>query len=408
MLNQRSPIAVLLFLALLAAPAWAEPVPAAPLTLRDAVDLALANNPGLAAARLQGDVARAGVGVARQRPNPELTVEETNELPHDLATLAQTIESGGKRRRRIELAEAGIAAREAELARARADVLSRVRRAFYALVAAQRRLAETDELLHLAERTRDVARARFETGDVPRLDVLQAELATAQADNEVQTALGAVTGAQASLNALLARPLQTPTAVTGGLEEGALLDVDAAVHTALTASAELAALDRGIAEQQARVALARAEQVPDSTVAGTVTHRAEPEFDWGWHAALTLALPIFTRRGAAVQVEERTLDQLRAERAARAAEITAEVWAAAARAAPQQKQVHRFHDQILPQAEEVERMAEDSYRSGQTGLPALLQALQATRDLRLRALDAGAEFQNALADLESAMGAPLP
>ena len=53
-------------------------------------------------------------------------------------------------------------------------------------------------------------------------------------------------------------------------------------------------------------------------------------------------------------------------------------------------------------------MAEDSYRLGQTGIAAFLQALQATRDARLRSLQAAADFQTALADLERAIGAPLP
>jgi hypothetical protein len=47
-------------------------------------------------------------------------------------------------------------------------------------------------------------------------------------------------------------------------------------------------------------------------------------------------------------------------------------------------------------------------RLGQTGIAALLQALQATRDVRLRSLDAIDQFQTALADLERAIGAPLP
>jgi cobalt-zinc-cadmium efflux system outer membrane protein len=391
-------------LSALAAPA--EP----PLTLPQAIDLALTANPGLVGARLQTEVARAGVDVARQRPNPELTLEEARETPHDAATLAQTIETAGKRRRRIELAEAGVAGREAQVARAVADVRNRVRRAFYTLAFAERRLAETTDLLHLAERTRDVAKARFESGDVPRLDVLQAELGTAQADNEVQTAAGQVTAARADLNTLLARPPEAPTAVAAGgaPAEVRIPDGATAARIALTSNAELAVLDRGIAEQKARLALTRAQQRPDPVVQGSVTHRSPPEFDWGWRAGLTIALPIFTRRGAAVQVEERTLSQLAAERNARAAEISGAVYSAAAAAAARQSEMRRFRDQILPQAEEVQRMAEDSYRSGQTGLPALLQSSQATRDVRLRALQAEADYQAALADLENAVGAPLP
>jgi cobalt-zinc-cadmium efflux system outer membrane protein len=387
------------------APAPAPPEP--PLTLAQAIDLALAANPNLAAARLRQEVARAGIDVARQRPNPELTLEESKETPHDAATLALPIETAGKRRRRIELAQAQVASGQAGLARAVADIRARVRRAFYALAGAERRRAETEGVLRLVERTRDAARDRFTAGDVPRLDVVQAELAVAQADNDLQSAEGGLGAARANLNTLLARPPGAPIAVRADLWEGGIVDSATAARTAVTASTELAVLDRGIVEQRARVALARA-QTPDPTISGSVTHRSQPDFDWGWRAALTIPLPLFTRRGAAVQVEERTLAQLEAERQARAAEISGAIYAAAAAAAAQRQAALRFRDQILPQAEEVERMAEDSYRSGQTGLPALLQALQATRDLRLRAIQAGADFQNAVADLESAVGAPLP
>jgi len=44
---------------------------------------------------------------------------------------------------------------------------------------------------------------------------------------------------------------------------------------------------------------------------------------------------------------------------------------------------------------------------GQTGLPALVQALQLARDSRQRGLDAALDYQRALADLERAIGAPI-
>ena len=68
----------------------------------------------------------------------------------------------------------------------------------------------------------------------------------------------------------------------------------------------------------------------------------------------------------------------------------------------------RYRDEIIPQAQQVEQLAQESYQLGQTGIAALLQALQATRDARLRAIDAVSLFQNALADLERAIGARLP
>ena len=102
------------------------------------------------------------------------------------------------------------------------------------------------------------------------------------------------------------------------------------------------------------------------------------------------------------------MTQLKAERAAAAARIAGEVASTAALVEAQRQQYLRYRDQIVPQALEVERMAEDSYRLGQTGVVALLTALQASRDARLRSLQAAADFQNGLADLERVTGAPIP
>ena len=48
-------------------------------------------------------------------------------------------------------------------------------------------------------------------------------------------------------------------------------------------------------------------------------------------------------------------------------------------------------------------MAEESYRAGQTGLPALLEALRAARELRQRELAAATDYESALTDLQQAL-----
>ena len=76
------------------------------------------------------------------------------------------------------------------------------------------------------------------------------------------------------------------------------------------------------------------------------------------------------------------------------------VAAAVARASSAREQLVRSEAESLPRAIEIERMAQDSYSSGQTNFAALLQTLQLTSDVRRRTLEAGAEYQRALADLE--------
>src|SRR5262245_21193514 len=57
---------------------------ASPLTLLSAFALAEAHNPALIAARLGRAVDLAGIGVARQRPNPEASFEAARDTPHEV------------------------------------------------------------------------------------------------------------------------------------------------------------------------------------------------------------------------------------------------------------------------------------------------------------------------------------
>jgi cobalt-zinc-cadmium efflux system outer membrane protein len=386
------------------APPPSPPPPGSPITLEEALALARAN-PAITAARLRRAVDAAGIAVARERPNPEARYEHTNELPHDALGVAQLLELGGKRGRRIALAQAVARTGEAELAQTEAEVMADVYLAFFGLAGAQRRLEVAREIEDLAARARDAARARFEVGDVSRLDVLQAEVAFFQAENEAAAVEGERAGARAELNALVGREVTVPTVAAEAMDL-AVPEAAGATVIALEANTALAVLDRQVAEARARAALARAQRVPDPTVEGTLTHGADQEFTWGYRAAVAVTVPVFTRHTAGVRVEEATLAMVQAQREAMAQRIRGAVASAALRAAAARAQYLRYRDEILPKSREAEAMAQESYRAGQTNLVALLQSLQAARELRGRALQAAADFEAALAALRQAMTAP--
>ena len=360
------------------------------LSLADAVDRAMAANPAIVAARLTTAINQAALGLAGERPNPEVTAEFEKETPKQGIGVAVPLELGGKRSKRIAVSQATIRAGEAEIAATIVQVRNDVRRAYFDVLVADARLGVLREIRDLSGRVRDTAQTRFESGDAPRLEVLQASLAFEASENEAAAADGALTAARTRLNALLGQPL------------------DAALNLARSNSSELAVLDRRLDEQRARLTLARALRTPDLIPTATFTHDAQPEFTYGWRAGLAVTLPVFATHQAGVLVEQTTLDQLQAQRRAAEARIAGEVTAAAATAEAQRQAYTRYRDVILPQAQQVEQLAQASYQLGQTGISALLQALQAARDVRLRALDVMAQLQTALADLERAIGAPLP
>lgn len=368
----------------------------------------MSGNPAIIAARTRRAIGAAGVAVAGERLNPEGRVEFDRDTPRQAYTFAVPLETGGKRGRRLDVAQAAVRTTTAEIELVIAQTRSAVRGAYFDLLIASSRVALLDELYGLATRARDTAQQRFDVGDAARLEVLQAELARAQAQNEAAGARGTVVAARAKLNALLGFAIDAPTELVEP-DLGVPVAFDAAVARARAASTELALLDRRIDEQRNRVALAHALRSPDITPEGSVTHGFgnDAEFQTGWKAAVAISLPLFTTHKAGVQLEDITLTQLTAEREATASRIAGDVAAATAVAGAQREQYLRYRDQIIPQAIEVENLAQDAYRLGRTGIAAYLQALQATRDARLRSLQAQADLQTALTDLERAIGAPL-
>src|SRR6266508_3593810 len=168
------PGAVVAFL-VLSVSASAQVAPVGSLTLQMAIERAMAANATIAAARLRGPINLANLAVARERLNPEGFVELEKETPKEAYAVAVPLELGGKRARRIDVAEATVRAGEAEVAATIAQVRNDVRRAYFGQVVAEQRLMILREQRDISMRARDTAQARFDAGDAPRLEVMQAQ-----------------------------------------------------------------------------------------------------------------------------------------------------------------------------------------------------------------------------------------
>lgn len=406
---RRHPLAVLALLALpLAFPVSAGAQVPQAVTFEEAVTRTLVAHPSLAAARRQRAVDVAGVAVAAERPNPDTTVELARETPKRAFGVSFPWELGGKRARRLAVAEAAVRTGEAAVEVEGARLRSEVRRAYFDLALAAARLTTLQDLVTLAGRARDTARVRFDAGDVPRLEVVEAELAVASAETDVVLAAGQVRAARIALNALLQWPLDAAPVLVTPIESLAEAGTTGLIERATARHPELAMLDRSIEEQRAKVALATSMRRPDLVPGATLTQGAQPEFSVGWRASLSVTLPLFTTHEAGVAVEQAMLDKLLAERLALSVTMTGMVASSVAAVDAQRGAYLRYRDGVVPRATELETLAQDSYRLGQTGMPALLRALEATRDVRLRTLDTLVQLHVALTELERAAGVPLP
>lgn len=384
--------------------------PAAPpaLTYQAAFERASARNLGLEAARRQRAIREAQVRAAGQLQNPDVSLEVSRDVPHEVLTFNVPIEVGGKRARRIDLARTE--AKQADLdVRVELRTLRRnLRQAFYGLLAADERVRLSEEIVSLAERVRQVAQARFEEGATPRLDVLEADLGLARARAELDLARSTRASAQADLNAVLDQPAGEAIAVTGDLAAaGGVPDLAKATADALASNPDLLAAEQEAAVEERRVSLLRAERIPTPTFSVGGVFDAPGEFQAGLAGGISFGIPLFNRNQGEIAASKATLFQLHARRDAIRRTVENGTFGAAARIDAQRRQLATYRTAIIPAATELATLAEESYRMGRNPVLALLDAQRSLRDVRREYLQALVDFQAAIADLEEVIGAPI-
>jgi len=387
------------------------PVPAVqpgPLTYQAALDLATARNLDLAAAMRQRAIREAEVRIARQWPNPDFSFEVSRDAPHEVVSVGFPIEIGGKRSRRIQLAQEQVSLADLDVRTAQRTLRRNLRQAFFGLLSADERLRDAEAVLSIAERVRDAAEARFTAGAAPRLEVMQADLGVARAQAEVELARSSRLAVQADLNAVLNQPAGQAIVVTGDLAAPPkAFSYDDAVRVATGSNTDLMRVDREIAIERRRTSLLRAERAPTPVVSVGGVFNAPGEFNAGASAGLGVTIPLFSRNQGEIAQSTATLSQLQAEREAVFRTMETSVFGAWTRLQALARQAAVYRDRLVPTATSLESLAEESYRAGRSPVLTVLDAQRSLRDVRREYLQALADYQTAIADLEEILGAPV-
>ncbi|MCF4974272.1 TolC family protein, partial [Pseudomonas lactis] len=140
---------------------------AQPLTLDAALQTAFANNPDLAAAQWEIDIAQGGRQQAGLIPNPVASWDAEDTRRNSRTTsirLSQTLELGGKRGARIEVASRAQDAAALTLEQRRNQLRAEVIDSYYGALRAQERLDLAQRSMTLAERGLVVANGRVTAG----------------------------------------------------------------------------------------------------------------------------------------------------------------------------------------------------------------------------------------------------
>ncbi|HEB92818.1 MAG TPA: TolC family protein [Gammaproteobacteria bacterium] len=343
------------------------------LQLVNAVDVALQDNPGLAAMRARAAAAAAVPEQAAVLPDPRLQLNAVN-LPMDTFSLSQegmtqlqvavvqALPFPGKLALRERAAEFESAAAHDEVGEMRLQLERDVRSLWWNLYYLDRALEILQRNRQLLRQLVEVAQTKYRVGQGLQQDVLLAQLELSRLHDQEIALLGSRRSEEARLNALLNRPasqpIRLPDMVPATLLEPA--DEQRLQAQALQNRPLLAARQNVIEAARSRLDLARKERSPDFSLGARYGRRVGDNPDGSARAdfasiMFSMNMPIFTRqrqdsaidqRGSQLQQQRYNLDEARLRVSREVSRVLADYRAA-------REQARLLKTGILPQARQT-------------------------------------------------------
>jgi cobalt-zinc-cadmium efflux system outer membrane protein len=317
----------------------------------------------------------------------------------------QTFELPRKRKVRGEIMERESREIGTEIEVVRLEVIFQVRRAFYALLLAQEKVAYARQDLELAEDYLKKAEFKLAAGDVGNVEVLRARVEALRAANALRTATNDEELAKAQLNYHLAQGRSAPIQIRGQLQIPFVdLDLAELYAEALRLRPELQRLNFAVEKEGLVQESARLSNIPDLDFNLSLHQLEGLPTTWSFNVSLPLPFLFQQRQKAEIAESQANSRALQREAEQVSNTILAEVQEARVYAQNAQDQIRLYQDEILPQAQEVVRMFDLSYQEGEIGGIELIEARRTLNESRKAYADALFEYAQALASLEKAVG----
>ncbi len=393
------------------------------LSLEETITFALANNPGIRAARAGWKAAENRPKVVSALPDPVLgltySVEEIqtrNGAIRGGLMLSQKFPWLAKLKAKSEIAQSQADAFEESYESTRLEVVSKVKQAYFELYWITKAIAITESNLGLMKQLERVTQTKYATGKVPQQDVLKAQVEISKLQNDLETFIEMKTTSEARLNALLGRPPEAPLGEPEGIEFKRLtLDLDSLYKLARDSSPNLRLHQRLIEKAERELRLAKLEYYPDFTLGvqyqdvGRGAPMAPNEGRDAWSARFSMNLPIWwgKRKAGVNEANTRALSQ-RFAYDNRENMLYFEIKDSYFRINTAQRQIQLYKDSLIPRAEQSLRVSEESYKADKTDFLNLIDSQRMLLHFQLAYQRALTDFHQNLAELEEAVGGRVP
>lgn len=393
-------------------------------TLQEIMTIARESNGDLKALREEVGIGESGKIRAGLYPNPVLDLEGitgtlTGSSSENRASIgvSQEFLLGGKREKRMAVAETEMARFAGRIKDAERLLLLEVKLGFYDLLMAESRLDMARKSQELNNQLLQITRERFAAGDIAELDVNLAKVETARSKGREIEAERELVPARQRLLSLMGEPALTDWKITGNPETKPFTEGLAELKDlALRNRPDLQAVGAEKNKGEAELSLARAERLPNVTAGvGFSWERsetplgglAERNTDYLIGFKLSVPIPYFDQNQAGVREAQARKSSADIRRAFVRQSIEREVEVAHARLVSAEKSLDIYAQEIIPQLTENLKLVQEAYRLGETGILAVIEEQKKFFDVNDGYLTALYSWNSAVAKLEAAVGVEL-
>jgi outer membrane protein TolC len=378
------------------------------LTVQQAVDIALRQNPDLRAAGNETDAARAGERGARALANPEILVAPTvvgTAGADSAVSVVQPLEVNGQRAVRSRIARFETSATQASYRVVANDLVRSVKQTYWDVAQAANFVELNRDNVTTADALHEAALRQRDVGAAPGAHVIKSGVELARARQELSLAESQLSQAKARLNTLLGRPPETAFALADPLLFTPLVVDEARLRTNAAANRpELAEAQASLCAREAEVRAVEVRRRPDLALqarqetfggdAGVAIGVTLPLLDWG------------SVQADREKAEDKAIAQSRRVESVRNA-VSLDVESALREVSRTEALIKEYEQGVVSQAEQLARMAQKGFEAGASSYLEVLEAQRTLKAVRTEYYAALADHQKAIAQLEWATGTPV-
>ena len=389
--------------------------PTGDLSLRDALRLALLRSPELASFAWSVREAEAEQLQASLLPNPELEGEVENfggtgefrgtDAIETTVVLSHLVELGGKRAKRMRLAELDSRLAGWDYEAKRLAVLTDATRKFVSLAAAQEQVKLATENARLATEAAQAVANMASAGKIAPTEKLKADVEVATSEMARRNAVRALATARLRMASVWGGRQAKFTQAIGVLASLDELPPLESLAALLGQNPDLARWQTEIAQRKTALAAAKSQAIPDVTVG--VGFRKAYETEGDDHAFLVTAsipLPIFDRNQGGIAKARFAVMKAHMDRNAAKVALHAELAEAYAELVTAHDEMETLREKILPMATKAYQAVQKSFREGRSGYLDMLDAQRTLVEARGQQVGSLAAYHNARATVEALIG----